>query len=120
MDKSALRSFNENVEKPAITIVLTQIGAAVCLVLGLATVWTPIPVGLPLIALGLGLLLTTSRRFVAFVGGLRFRNPGLSAWLRRAEPYLPSRMRAALEKTRRTPLGGRRVRVDVDGTQDTR
>ena len=96
-------------EEAAITVILTQIGAVVCLVLGLATVWTPLPTGLPLIAVGLGLLLTTSRRFVAFVGGLRFRNPGLSAWLHRTEPYLPAKMREALEKTRRTPLGGRRT-----------
>jgi hypothetical protein len=84
----------------AIFVLLAQVAAAACLVAGIATVWTPVPIGLPLIATGLSLLLTTNKRFAGLVGDLRRRNNKLNNWLLQAEPYLPRRLRIALARTR--------------------
>ena len=74
--------------------------AVLCFVLGMATVWLPIPTGLILMAVGLGVLLMNSPHARKQVKGLRRRYPKLDAKLRGAERFLPKRLRKALAKTR--------------------
>lgn len=78
---------------------LPHVAAAACLVAGIATVWMPIPIGLPLIAMGLSLLPKTNKRFAGLVGDLRSINNKINNRLLQAEPYLPRRFRIALARS---------------------
>ena len=79
--------------------VAIQTFAALCLFVGLVTLWLPIPTGLVLIAIGLALLLTTSPRVVRWLALLRRRYPGFDRRLARIEPFLPVPLRRALART---------------------
>ncbi len=81
-------------------VAIIKISAIMCLVVGLLTLWLPIPTGLILIATGLGLLLMISERVARWVTGVRRRFAGLDRLLKRAEPYLPRKLRRALARTR--------------------
>lgn len=61
----------------------------VLLVVGLITAPTPLPIGLPLIALALGLLARDSERVRRAVRWVRGRVGALDRGLRRIEPKLP-------------------------------
>ena len=81
-----------------------KVGAILCLVLGLATLWLPIPTGLVLMLIGLSLLLMTSPQIAGWLSFLRRRYPSLDTRLRRAEPHLPRQLARALARTRASPI----------------
>lgn len=66
---------------------------------GLPLFWTPIPVGLILIATGLGLLISNSSLVRAWVQNLRERSPRFDRWLIKAKRFVPSPFDRVLERT---------------------
>lgn len=70
--------------------------AAVCLIVGAITFPMPIPLGIPLIAIGTALLILTSKTVRNWTRSMRVRYPGLDDKLRKAEDYLPRPLRRAL------------------------
>lgn len=75
--------------------------AAACLVLGLLTLPTPVPTGLPLIGFGLFLLLQRPALRRALLG-IRQRNAWLDRLMQRCEPHMPWRLRRLLGRRRRS------------------
>lgn len=74
--------------------------AVVCLVVGLITVWTPIPSGVPLIAVGIFLLLTVSPRAKRILRGLRTRYGRLDRAVEWVEVRAHRSMATTLKRTR--------------------
>lgn len=74
--------------------------AVVMILLGLATVWTPIPTGVPLIAGGLILILGSSRQATRWLRSRRRRLLRLDEAFIRLEEKAPKRLTAALRRTR--------------------
>jgi len=66
---------------------------------GLPLFWTPIPVGLIMIAAGVALVIGNSRRSQDWLRERRSRSARLDEKLREAERKSPSRIRKTLEKT---------------------
>ena len=77
--------------------------AAICIAAGIATVLLPLPVGVPLIALGVMILITTNRRFAALIGLLRRRYQRLDRGLRWIEDRAGPKLAGPLFKTRPKP-----------------
>lgn len=74
--------------------------AAVLILLGLATIWLPIPTGVPLLALGAMVIISTSRYAVRLIRGRRRKLSTLNdafEWLEDRSPLQVSRI---LRKTR--------------------
>ncbi|MEJ8476396.1 hypothetical protein [Roseibium algae] len=74
--------------------------AAVLIALGLATIWLPIPTGVPLLALGSILIISTSRQAARNLRNRRRRGPALNhifVWL---EDRSPLRLSRILKRTR--------------------
>jgi hypothetical protein len=74
--------------------------AVVCLVAGLLTVWTPLPTGVPLIALGLFLLLTVSPRAKRVLRGVRANHHRVDRGLEWIEARAHRSMAVTLRRTR--------------------
>lgn len=74
--------------------------AVVCLIAGLLTVWTPLPTGVPLIALGLFLLLTVSPRAKRVLRRIRARHPRVDRGLEWIEARAHRSMAVTLRRTR--------------------
>lgn len=70
------------------------------LLAGLVFLPLPTPFGIPLIALGLTLVLGASHTARRHFKSLRMHNQTLDASLRKAETYLPRRVRFILSRTR--------------------
>lgn len=78
----------------------------VLILAGLPLFWTPIPIGLIMIATGLGLLISNSSLVRSWVQASRERSPGFDRWLIKAKRYVPSPFDRVLERTeaqRRNP-----------------
>lgn len=71
----------------------------VCLVVGFLTFWLPLPTGLLLMALGVGMLLSASPTAVRVVHSWRVSWPVLDRWLTKLETVLPRGMKAGLVRT---------------------
>ncbi|WP_018697998.1 hypothetical protein [Amorphus coralli] len=84
--------------------------AVICLVLGLLTVWTPIPSGVPLIAVGIFLLLTISPRAKRAMRHVRGRYDTVDRAVQWVEARAHRSMATTLKRTRprrfKTKLGG--------------
>jgi hypothetical protein len=80
--------------------VLALRGAAAMLLLGGMVMFPlPIPIGLPMIAAGLALLISSSQGFAMLVQRFRQRRPGFDGWLREVEPKIPALFRIPLRRT---------------------
>ncbi|MEO0972150.1 MAG: hypothetical protein AAFX85_03580 [Pseudomonadota bacterium] len=73
--------------------------AVVLLVAGLIVFPFPIPLGLPMIVVGLALLISSSDASADLMTRVRRRHPRLDNALRRAEPKIPSMFRSPIRKT---------------------
>lgn len=76
-----------------------QILGVLLILIGLPLFWTPIPVGLILIAAGLALLISNSDAAREFVRQRRKRHPGFDAWVRKAERVVPHPFDRILKQT---------------------
>ena len=94
----ALLTLTARVGRAARVWVL-RVLAVILLLVGMVTFPLPIPVGLPMIVMGLALLISSSHAIASLVRQFRRRNPRLDAWLRAAEPRIPGLFRAPLRKT---------------------
>lgn len=74
--------------------------AAVLILLGLATVWLPIPTGVPLLALGLIVIVATSRTAARSLRSRRRTIPSLDGALIWVEDRSPLRFARILKRTR--------------------
>lgn len=82
--------------------------AAVFILLGLATVWLPLPTGVPLLALGLVLIVGTSRTAARLLRKRRKAVPQLNGVFKWIEERAPSLVARILRRTR--PRTGSRER----------
>lgn len=81
--------------------------AALLLLLGFATVWLPIPTGVPLLALGLIVIVGTSRNAARFLRRHRRATPPLNDAIIWVENRSPLRFARILKRTRpRKKQGG--------------
>lgn len=75
--------------------------AGICMVLvGAVLFWLPIPLGAPLLAFGLAVLVASSRTMRRLVRNIRTHRPALDRWLVRLEPLLPTSLALQLRRTR--------------------
>lgn len=74
--------------------------AAVLILLGLATVWLPIPTGVPLLALGLIVIVGTSRSAARVLRNRRRNTPQLNEAITWVEDRSPLRFARILKRTR--------------------
>ena len=74
--------------------------AVVCLIAGLLTVWTPLPTGVPLIAIGLFLLLTVSPRAKRTLRRVRANHARVDRGLEWVEARAHRSMAVTLRRTR--------------------
>ena len=88
-----------------ISRLFVRIAAICCIGAGLLTFPTPIPSGIPLMALGLVLLLTHSRLAPVWIRGLRRRSAAADRLLTRVEASAPGRWRTVFRRTRRYRRG---------------
>lgn len=72
---------------------------AVLVLAGLGLFWLPIPLGLPLIGVGMALLIANSRTVRGWIRTLRENNQMVDKVLREAEDVLPDRIAEPLEET---------------------
>lgn len=80
-----------------------QIFGGLLILAGLSVVWTPIPLGIVLIALGAVVILANSEAARAWVREQRATHARFNAFLDRAEGVLPGSLARILAATR--PLG---------------
>jgi hypothetical protein len=80
--------------------VLVWAAAVVLILLGLLTVWTPIPTGVPLLAGGFVLILGTSRHALRWLRGHRRRKMRLDALFTWVEDRAPPAFSAVLRRSR--------------------
>ncbi|WP_421980180.1 hypothetical protein [Roseibium sp.] len=83
--------------------------AALLLLLGLATVWLPIPTGVPLLALGLIVIVGTSRSAARLLRRRRRATPPLNDAITWVENRSPLRFARILKRTR-----PRKKRIQAD------
>ena len=76
-----------------------QILGVLLIIVGLPLFWTPIPVGLVMIACGLALLISNSDSARDFVRARRRRHPRFDAWLKKAEGVAPHPFDRILKRT---------------------
>ncbi|MEM9220875.1 MAG: hypothetical protein AAGB11_00540 [Pseudomonadota bacterium] len=74
--------------------------AGVCLLVGLLTVWTPLPTGVPLIAVGVVLLVTVSATARRLMKGARSRSHRLDRGMSFVEERVGRNMSTMLKRTR--------------------
>ncbi|MDQ0314357.1 hypothetical protein [Amorphus orientalis] len=74
--------------------------AYVCLILGLLTVWTPIPTGLPLLAVGLFLLVASNRAAKQKLRAVRSSYPRIDRGIEWVEARAHRSMAVTLKRTR--------------------
>ncbi|MCR9127962.1 MAG: hypothetical protein NXI12_00425 [Alphaproteobacteria bacterium] len=76
-----------------------QILGVLLILAGLPLFWTPIPVGLIMIAAGLALLISNSDAAREFVRARRARHPRFNAWVIKAEGVVPHPFDRILKRT---------------------
>ncbi|GAA0785635.1 hypothetical protein E1180_17945 [Roseibium denhamense] len=74
--------------------------AALMILLGLLTVWLPIPTGVPLMALGLVVVIATSRKAARLLRNRRRSTPYLNGAFTWVEDRSPLRFARILKRTR--------------------
>ncbi|PVB61212.1 hypothetical protein [Labrenzia sp. 011] len=74
--------------------------AAVLILLGLATVWLPIPTGVPLLALGMIVIIATSRSAARLLRSRRRNTPHLNHAITWVEDRSPLHFARILKRTR--------------------
>ncbi len=84
-----------------------QILGALLILFGLPLFWTPIPVGLIMIASGLALIISNSDAAREWVRTLRLKHRRFDAWVSRAEARVPHPFDRILQQTevRRSDAG---------------
>lgn len=87
--------------------------AAVLILLGLATVWLPIPTGVPLLALGLIVVVGTSRSAARHLRKRRRNTPPLNEAMTWVENRSPLRFARILKRTRPRKKRARRDSAQV-------
>lgn len=70
--------------------------AIACLLVGAITLPMPIPLGIPLLAIGIALMILISKTVRNWMRNIRIRYPSFDEKLRTAENYLPRPLRRAL------------------------
>ena len=73
--------------------------AVFCLLLGLATLWLPLPLGLPSLAVGLLLLIRESYHFRNWLRHWRQRSRGVDEFFDSVEEKAPEHMGRMIEET---------------------
>ena len=76
-----------------------QILGAVLILFGLPLFWTPIPIGLIMIASGIALIISNSVTAREWVRTLRARRPGFDRWVLKAEARVPAPFDRILKQT---------------------
>jgi len=76
-----------------------QILGLLLILAGLPLFWTPIPIGLIMIAAGLALLISNSDAAREFVRARRARHPRFNAWVIKAEGVVPHPFDRILKRT---------------------
>ena len=76
-----------------------QILGVLLIVAGLPLFWTPIPIGLIMMASGLALLISNSDAARDFVRARRERHPRFDAWVVKAERTVPHPFDRVLKQT---------------------
>ncbi len=76
-----------------------QILGALLILLGLPLFWTPIPIGLILIATGIALVISNSDAAREWVRTLRMKHPRFDAWVMKAESVVPRPFDRILKQT---------------------
>jgi|GEM_PF-1351272 hypothetical protein len=84
-----------------------QILGALLILLGLPLFWTPLPVGLIMIASGIALIISNSNAAREWVRTLRLRHHRFDAWVSRAQRLVPHPFDRILQQTE-----ARRARSD--------
>ena len=74
--------------------------ATLCIVLGLLTVWTPLPTGVPLLAFGVVLLIATSRKFARYIRRQRKSIHWLNKVLHWVEEKSSGKFKKIIRRTR--------------------
>ncbi|WP_298816657.1 hypothetical protein [uncultured Roseibium sp.] len=74
--------------------------AAICILIGLATVWLPIPTGVPLLALGMIVIVGTSRSAARMLRNRRRKTPQINEAISWVEDRSPLRFARILKRTR--------------------
>ncbi|SDT91540.1 hypothetical protein [Stappia sp. ES.058] len=74
--------------------------AVVLIVLGLLTIWLPIPTGVPLLVGGLVLILSTSRQAIRWLRARRRRNLDFNRLMSGLEDRAPAPMAQVLRRSR--------------------
>jgi hypothetical protein len=80
--------------------VLAWAAAAILILLGLLTVWTPLPTGVPMLVGGMILILGTSRQANRWLRGRRRRWAGLDGTFIWLETRAPRALAPVLRRTR--------------------
>ncbi|MGX6647002.1 hypothetical protein ACWCOP_03535 [Maricaulaceae bacterium MS644] len=78
---------------------LYQILGALLVLFGLPLFWTPIPIGLIMIASGLALIISNSNAAREWVRTQRLKHPRFDAWLHQAEARVPHPFDRILKQT---------------------
>lgn len=76
-----------------------QILGILLILIGVPLFWTPIPIGLVLVAVGGALLIANSDRARDWVRDRRTRHPGFDAWMLKAEQIVPHPFDRILKRT---------------------
>lgn len=76
-----------------------QIFGVLLILAGLPLFWTPIPVGLIMMAAGLALLISNSNAARDFVRARRVRHPRFDRWMQKAEAVVPHPFDRILKRT---------------------
>ncbi|WFE90174.1 hypothetical protein K1718_02160 [Roseibium porphyridii] len=74
--------------------------AAICILFGLATVWLPVPTGVPLLALGMIVIVGTSRSAARMLRNRRRKTPQINDAISWVEDRSPLRFARILKRTR--------------------
>lgn len=79
--------------------VFIKILGILLVIAGLAVSWSPIPLGILLIPIGLAMIVATSQTARDWLHRRRENNPGFDRWMRKMEGKLPDRFSEPLRRT---------------------
>ncbi|KPP82368.1 MAG: hypothetical protein HLUCCA04_06410 [Oceanicaulis sp. HLUCCA04] len=79
--------------------IFIKIFGLLLVIAGLAVVWSPIPLGIVFIPIGLAIIVATSQTARDWLHRRRQNNPGFDRWLRRMEGKVPERFSEPLRRT---------------------
>lgn len=79
--------------------VFIKILGVLLIIAGLAVAWSPIPLGILLVPIGLAMIVATSQAARSWLQRRRQHHPSLDRWLRKMEGRLPDRFSRPLRRT---------------------